>query len=103
MPDDSCYHCCPLISGSVTIFFSFSFMAMLSSQFAPLQVHEEVLRLLLAVAKQLSPERLGRYLQTTIQRSRKSRRCATAAEPLFICSAASQNESLLNGMGLMLT
>ena len=39
------------------------------------QVHEEVLRLLLAVAKQLSPEQLGRYLQTTIQRSRKSRRC----------------------------
>ena len=38
-----------------------------------------MLRLLLAVAKQLSPEQLGRYLQTTIQRSRKSRRRARAS------------------------
>lgn len=55
------------------------------------QVHEEVLRLLLAVAKQLSPEQLGRYLQTTIQRSRKSRRHvaqASARVPGSVMQAA---------------
>lgn len=38
------------------------------------QVHESVLRLLLAASKTLPPEQLGRYLQSTIQNSRKSRR-----------------------------
>ena len=38
-------------------------------------MHESVLRLLLAASRTLPPEQLGRYLQTTIQNSRKSRRC----------------------------
>jgi hypothetical protein len=38
------------------------------------QVHEEVLRLLLAAAPQLDAEKLGKYLTTTLENSKKSRR-----------------------------
>ena len=58
------------------------------------QVHEEVLRLFLAVAKQLSPEQLGRYLQTTIQRSRKSRRHAVQASAHVAGSSLMQAASI---------
>lgn len=38
------------------------------------QVHEEILRLLLAAAPRLDAAQLGRYLQSALQNSRKSRR-----------------------------
>eukprot|EP00195_Chlamydomonas_chlamydogama_P014869 CAMPEP_0202909070 /NCGR_PEP_ID=MMETSP1392-20130828/48159_1 /ASSEMBLY_ACC=CAM_ASM_000868 /TAXON_ID=225041 /ORGANISM="Chlamydomonas chlamydogama, Strain SAG 11-48b" /LENGTH=701 /DNA_ID=CAMNT_0049598681 /DNA_START=412 /DNA_END=2517 /DNA_ORIENTATION=- len=38
------------------------------------QVHEEVLRLLLAAAKQLTPMELGQFLQLTLENSKKSRK-----------------------------
>ena len=79
------------------------------------QVHEEVLRLLLAVAKQLSPEQLGRYLQTTIQRSRKSRRRVAGARhrnfaivdhrsaaPVRCRNAVGRSWSLFPGLGFWL-
>ena len=39
------------------------------------QVHEEILRLLLAAAPRLDAAQLGRHLQSALQNSRKSRRC----------------------------
>ena len=39
-----------------------------------LQVHEEVLRLLAATAGKLSAQQLAKYLQATLQHSRKSRK-----------------------------
>lgn len=38
------------------------------------QVHEEILRLLLAAAPRLDAAQLGRHLQSALQNSRKSRR-----------------------------
>lgn len=43
------------------------------------QVHEEVLRLLLAAAPQMETATLARHLQTAIQNSRRSRKYATSA------------------------
>ena len=41
-----------------------------------LQVHEEVLRLLLAALPKLGTAQLAHYLQETLKHSRKSRKCA---------------------------
>ena len=41
-----------------------------------LQVHEEVLRLILVAAPQLSVPQVAQYLQNTINNSKRSRRCA---------------------------
>ena len=40
------------------------------------QVHEEVLRLLLAAVPQLGVERLAQLLATTLANSKRSRKCA---------------------------
>jgi hypothetical protein len=40
------------------------------------QVHEEVLRLLLAALPKLDTPQLAHYLQETLKHSRKSRKCA---------------------------
>ncbi len=40
-----------------------------------MQVHEEVLRLFSATVSKLSAEQLAKYLQMTLQHSRKSRKC----------------------------
>jgi len=39
------------------------------------QVHEEVLRLILVAAPQLSVPQVAQYLQNTINNSKRSRRC----------------------------
>ena len=44
------------------------------SAFPLAQVHEEVLRLLLAAAPMLAAAQLGEYLRLTLENSRKSRR-----------------------------
>ena len=44
-----------------------------------MQVHEEVLRLFSATVGKLSAEQLAKYLQMTLQHSRKSRKCASSA------------------------
>lgn len=50
---------------------------LLSCQGAWVQVHEEVLRLFTATVGKLSAEQLAKYLQMTLQHSRKSRKCAS--------------------------
>ena len=42
-----------------------------------MQVHEEVLRLILVAAPQLSVPQVAQYLQNTINNSKRSRRCAS--------------------------
>ena len=46
-----------------------------------MQVHEEVLRLLLAAVPQLSVERLAGLLATTLANSKRSRKCARTPAP----------------------
>ena len=56
-----------------------------------MQVHEEVLRLLLAAVGQLSVSRLAQYLQTTLAKSKRSRKCALTQAPINLthrCAAA---------------
>ncbi len=48
---------------------------MSETQSVCLQVHEEVLRLFSATVSKLSAEQLAKYLQMTLQHSRKSRKC----------------------------
>lgn len=49
-------------------------------------MHEETLRLLLAAAPQLETGTLARHLQTAIQNSRRSRKCALLARrPAALC------------------
>lgn len=43
-----------------------------------MQVHEEVLRLLLGAAPQLSVAQVAQYLQNTLNNSKKSRKCAAS-------------------------
>ncbi len=43
-----------------------------------LQVHEEVLRLLLAALPKLGTAQLAHYLQETLKHSRKSRKCVAS-------------------------
>lgn len=50
-----------------------------------MQVHEEVLRLLTASLGKLSAQQLAKYLQTTLQHSRKSRKCGDAPPLAHIC------------------
>jgi len=49
------------------------------------QVHEEILRLLLAAAPRLEAAQLGRHLQSALQNSRKSRRCGRATHCSSLC------------------
>ena len=55
------------------------------SQRLAVQVHEEVLRLLTASLAKLSAHQLAKYLQATLQHSRKSRKCAKGPLPAHIC------------------
>jgi hypothetical protein len=55
------------------------------------QVHEEVLRLLLAAVPQLSVERLAQYLHATLANSKRSRKCAL----LCLSAAALHLDSII--------
>lgn len=60
-----------------------------------LEVHEEVLRLLLAVHSKLSVQQVADYLQTLLRNSRKSRRWVAIPLCLLTCKWDTLQESIL--------